>query len=113
MRKYIALVLVLVVLMVSYALAQTPRDNADVRDLGNVYPKSEGLTTFTNVAVTGLDATGVPGYIEMISSSGRIFYLYVDDGGWLRIASPALVATSASPNVTDWNNLGDKVGSQS
>lgn len=112
MRKaYVLFFVGVFLLMVSLSFAQTPRDNADSRDDLAVIP-SEGLTMFTNLGVTGVDIDGVPGYIQMISSRGQIFYLYIDDTNALRIASGATVGTAASPNTTDWNNAGEKVGLQ-
>lgn len=89
--------------MVGFSLAQTPRDNTS----------SEGKTGFTNIAVTGLNVDGVPGYIEMTNSEGRVWYLYVDDTDRLRIASAPQVGSGASPQTTNWNNLGTVVGTQS
>jgi len=62
--------------MVSPSFAQGPRGGTS----------SEGKTSFTNIAVTGLndDGTtggydaGIPGYIEMTSTKGDIYYLYID-----------------------------------
>lgn len=114
MRKYCFLIVAsIILLMVGLSFAQTPRRNAASDDGSNTeYRPSEGLTMFTNLGVTGLDVDGVPGYIEMISSSGKIFYLYIDDLDILRIASPSQVGLIASPNTTDWNNAGESIGRQ-
>lgn len=101
MKKYLALVLT--VLMVGVAYAQTPRENTS----------SEGKTGFTNIAVTGLNVDGVPGYVEMTNSEGRVWYLYIDDTDRLRIASAPQVGSGASPQTTNWNNVGTLVGTQS
>jgi len=94
----------MVLLMVSFSLvlAQTPRQPTS----------SEGKTTFTNIAVVGLDVSGVPGYIEMVSSAGETYYLYIDDTGNLNVASAQTVGSGASPQTTDWNNYGTTVGEQ-
>lgn len=97
MRKICFLVLVLaVILMVGISYAQSPRQPTS----------SEGKTTFTNIAVTGLDATNVPGYIEMMSADGSTrYYLYVDSNGNLRIASEIAVGRpNASPSTVSWEN---------
>ena len=86
--------------MVGHSFAQTPRDGTS----------SEGKSTFTNIAVRGLnkDGTsavinpGVPGYIEMTSTAGSIFYLYIDNDGTLRIASDVAMGLDASPNTVSW-----------
>ena len=80
-------------LMVAPIFAQTPRQPTS----------SEGKSTFTNIAITGLDATGVPGYIEMVSTTGDRWYLYVDGAGVLRIASEPAVGFAASPQTTNWS----------
>lgn len=114
MKKYLAIIALL--LMIGTAFAQTPRNYVDVKDnfaaseVSNI--PSEGLTIFTDIAVTGLNVEGVPGYISMTSSTGRLFYLYIDDANTLRIASPNQVATTASPNMIDWNNVGERIGGQ-
>ena len=111
MRKLLVIAVSITLLMVGISVAQQPRDYADSRDNINVLP-SEGLSVFTNVGVTGVDVDGVPGYIMMLSSSGKIFYLYIDSRGFLMIASGATVGTTASPNTTTWSNAGERVGSQ-
>ena len=111
MKKYLA-VLAISFMVVGVAFAQTPREYGD-KDDGSMSPSpSEGLSVFTNLAATGVNVEGVPGYIALTGSNGDLWYLYVDDQGLLRIASPAVVATSASPNVVDWSNLGTRVGAQ-
>ena len=101
MKKYLALVLV--VLMVGVAFAQTPRE-----------PQQEdtGATVVTNLVATGLDITGVPGYVGLRSagSNQRTFYLYVNNNGELFIASAPQVA--ASGTIVNWIGAGTKVGAQ-
>ncbi|GAF67476.1 unnamed protein product, partial [marine sediment metagenome] len=71
---------------------------------------SEGKTTFTNIAVVGLEkdgttiiaTPGVPGYIEMTSCNGNVYYLYIDYEGYLCLASEEIVGHGASPAVLDW-----------
>ena len=105
-------VISIILLMVSPSFAQTPR---------NPLP-SEGKSTFTNIAVVGLnkDGTsavvnpGVPGYIEMTSTAGDVFYIYIDNDGVLRIASDAAVGLGASHNIVSWggSSSAPAVGSQ-
>jgi len=103
--KRLCLLLGMVLLIANLSFAQTPRGSNQVR--------SEGKSRYTNLAVTGLDVTGVPGYIELMSSSGRRGYLYLDDSFRLRLASDATVSNSAaSPQTTDWSNAGIVVGEQ-
>ena len=116
MRKFCFLFLVTstILLMVSFSLAQTPREGTS----------SEGKTTFTNIAVVGLDNTpsgtidgfrvvGTPSYIEMVSSAGSTYYLYIGTDGRLRLASPVSVGVSASPATVGWaNSSGVIVGLQ-
>ncbi len=94
------LVVSIILLMVSPSSAQNSRDGTS----------SEGKTTFTNIGVRGLnkDGTsaivdpGLPGYIEMTSTAGNVFYLYIDYDGILRIASDAVIGRGASPNIVSW-----------
>ena len=102
MKKSLFVAVIVGLLMTSFSFAQTPRDNTS----------SEGKTGLTNIAVTGLNVTGVPGYIELTSSAGRVFYLYIDGTDTVRIASAVQVGSGASPQSTNWNNVGDKIGSQ-
>ncbi len=93
-------VISIILLMVSPSFAQTPRQPTS----------SEGKSTFTNIAVVGLnkDGTsavanpGVPGYIEMTSTAGNVFYIYIDNDGVLRIASDVVIGLGASPNTVSW-----------
>jgi hypothetical protein len=101
--------------MVKFSYAQQPRESKSV---------SEGKTVFTNIAVVGLndDGTspsanpGTPGYIEMVSSKGDTFYLYIDYNGKLKIASDIAVGCvgSTSPAmVGGWKPAsGITVGTQ-
>ena len=90
--------------MVSSSFAQTPRQPTS----------SEGKTGFTNIAVRGLNLTGVPAYFEMTAGDGDVFYLYVGSDGKLRIASEGLVGTGASPSIVAWEDAsGTVVGDQS
>lgn len=113
MRKFCFLILVVstILLMVSFSLAQTPREGKS----------SEGKTTFTNIAVVGLDKSGttgiinpgLPGYIEMINTAGNVFYLYIGYDGKLHIASEQAVGTGASPSIVSWGDgSGAVVGAQ-
>jgi len=65
---------------------------------------SEGKTTFTNIAATGLDVSGVPAYIELQDGSGNYFYLWIGTDGDLRIASDVAVGTGASPATSSWSD---------
>lgn len=86
--------------MVGLSFAQTPRQPTS----------SEGKTSFTNIAVRGLnkDGTstitnpGVPGYIEMTSTAGNVYYLYVSHDGTLMLASEEIIGLGASPNTVSW-----------
>lgn len=103
MRK-VCLILCVFLLMIGLVSAQTPRNGTD----------SEGKSNFSNLAVTGLNATGVPGYIEMTSALGNVMYLYLDNNSILRVASDVQIGNStASPRTSNWSILGDVVGSQS
>lgn len=106
-----AVFLSILLLMVSFSLAQTPREGKT----------SEGKTTFTNIAVVGLGkdgsdgkfAPGLPGYIEMVSTKGDIFYLYIGYDGNLRITSEVIIGLGASPTIISWGDAtGPIVGSQ-
>ena len=100
MRKRLALVSLAILLMVSFCFAQEPRQPTS----------SLGKTTVTNIAVVGInndgdDATinpGTPGYIEMTSCAGNVYYLYIDYDGLLRIASEEAVGHLASPATVSW-----------
>lgn len=95
MRKFCLSILAvsIILLMVSLSIAQSPRQPTS----------SEGKTTFTNIAVTGLDATGVPGYIELMSTDGSTrYYLYVNSSAVLMIASEISVGLDASPQTVTW-----------
>ena len=100
-----------ILLMVSPSIAQTPRQPTS----------SEGKSGFTNIAVRGLDKDGtsrhtqqgLPGYIEMTSTKGDVFYLYVGFDGKLRLASEVHVGYLASPSVVGWSDAsGVIVGNQ-
>lgn len=102
----------MILLMVSFSLAQTPRQPTS----------SEGKATFTNIAVVGLnkDGTGaynnqgLPGYIEMTSTAGAVYYLYIGSDDNLRIASERMVGYLASPATVGWADAsGPIVGNQS
>jgi hypothetical protein len=97
MRKIRYLAIVSLVLLMAIPLfAQSPRQHTS----------SEGKSGFGNIAVRGLNATGVPGYIEFSDGDGDIFYLYVDINGVLRIASEPAVGFGASPATTSWSRTG-------
>lgn len=113
MRKICFSVFVLstILLMVGLSFAQTPRQPTS----------SEGKSGFTNIAVRGLskdgtDGTaqaGIPGYIEMTSTKGDVFYLYIGYNGRLRIASELIVGLGASPAIVGWSDAsGPVVGEQ-
>lgn len=96
------LVVSIILLMVSPSSAQSPRQPTS----------SEGKTTFTNIAVTGLDndgtngstQAGTPSYIEMTSSKGDVYYLYIGYDGNLRLASEVAVGWLASPAIVGWSD---------
>ena len=112
MKKYLALfVVVAVLLMIDFSFAQSPRGGTD----------SEGKTSFTNIAVVGIDKNGtngttnpgLPGYIEMVSTGGSTYYLYINYSGRLCIASDVAVGSGASPSIIGWTNAsGVIVGNQ-
>jgi len=113
MRKICLSILVLSIflLMVTPVFAQSPRQPTS----------SEGKTTFTNIGTTGLEVTGVPSYIEMMSTDGSTrYYLYVDSSGNLKIASAVACGYLASPQTVNWltgggsdyGEVGVKVGAQ-
>ncbi|MBM4240576.1 MAG: hypothetical protein FJ150_02725 [Euryarchaeota archaeon] len=93
---------IVVSLMVTFSFAQTSREGTS----------SEGKTTFTNIAVVGLNkdgtddsiTTGVPGYIEMVSSTGSKFYLWIGADSKLHIASQTEVGYLASPATVGWSD---------
>lgn len=109
MRKFCFSVLAIsmILLMVSFSLAQTPREGTS----------SEGKTTFTNIAVIGLNKNGtdgatnpgLPGYIEMTNTAGSIYYLFIGYDGKLRIASDRAVGMNASPNIVSWADTASSV----
>ena len=111
MRKIFLLVLVATLLIVNFSFAQGSRQPTS----------SEGKTTFTNLAVVGLNKDGstnpanqgLPGYIEMTTSAGTVFYLFVDQSGRLKIASDIAVGYLASPAIVGWRDAsGSVVGAQ-
>lgn len=77
-------------------------------------------TNFSNVGVIGIDGTGVPGYIEMVSpddaNNAQVYYLYVDSNGKLRLASYSDISSFTSFPTGSWNrqnfNPGTVVGAQ-
>ena len=114
MKKNWLLVLTAILLVAVISYAQSPRQPTT----------AEGKTTYTNLAVTGLDVTGVPSYIEFqaTDSLGTMskWYLYVNGmNGNLMIASSVTVGTTTAegaPKVTTWFNgaviIGTVVGGQ-
>lgn len=117
MRKFCFSFLVasIILLMVGISFA------ADVPRYGT---SSLGKTSYGNVAVRGLDrdatgetagsvATGCPGYIEITSTRGDVYYIFVDSRGLLRIASDTSVGYLASPATVGWSDAsGEVVGRQ-
>ena len=87
-----------------------------------VSPSSEGKSGFTNISVRGLNKDGdagiygdpgLPGYIEIVSTAGNVFYLFVDYSGILRLASEVSVGDGASPSIISWaDSSGIKVSAQ-
>ena len=107
MKKVLLILVCLsVLLMVSSSFAQSPRAGTS----------SEGKTSFTNLAATGLDVSGVPGYLELTNGDGEVFYIYVDPSGILMIASAVQVGLLSSPQTSTWQSgelgIGSEVGSQ-
>lgn len=112
--KKILVVISMVLLMTAPLFAQTP----------NEATRAEGKSSFTHIAVVGMArddhtssfVSGIPGYIEMMDDNGSRFYIFVDNNGYLRIASATEVSTTdaaGAPTLTgDWRSAGDKVGSQ-
>jgi len=103
MRKLgltLVLVISVILLMVSPSSAQTPRQPTS----------SEGKSGFVNISVRGLskDGTegfvqpGLPGYVEMVSCAGNVYYLYIGYDGKLRLASELVVGYGASPSLFGW-----------
>jgi hypothetical protein len=79
----------------------------------------DGETNFTNIAVTGKNVDGVPGYIKFYSLASNNttvvpWYVWVDSTGDLRITSNATMITYTSfPDVAAWStSMGSVVGSQ-
>ncbi len=104
MRKYAFVIAVIsIALITGISFAQTPR---------NATPQSDGCTDFTNIGAVGNDITGVPGYLKLVSGTGRTWYIYVDTMGMLRIASDVAVGGTASPIITSWGTIGARVGGQ-
>lgn len=110
MRKVCLSVVVLsmILLMVGISFAEpVPRGGVP----------SAGKSGFTNIAVYGLDQdgtdgltdAGVPGYIEMTSTKGDVFYLYVGSDEILRIASETQVGYLASPATVGWSDASGKI----
>lgn len=101
------LVLSIFLFTVSFSLAQESRNGTS----------SEGKSTFTNIAVVGLNKNGgtnpnnqgLPGYIEMTSAAGDIFYLFVGADGKLILASAFAVGYGASPALVGWRDASGKV----
>lgn len=113
MRKlcFSLLVICIVLLMVSFSFAYTPREGTP----------SEGKTTLTNLAVVGLENDGAdalaqygtPSYIEMTNTAGVVYYIYIGYDGELRMASEAAVGFLASPSTVGWSDAsGVIVGDQ-
>ena len=113
MRKicFSLVVLSIILLMVSASFANPPRQPTS----------SSGKTGFTNIAVRGLglDGThaisypGTPGYIEMTSTKGDVYYLYIGYDGDLRLASAETIGIFASPAIVGWSDAsGTVVGTQ-
>lgn len=113
MRKicFSLVVLSMILLMVSLSFAQGSRGAT----------KSEGKTSFTDIAVVGLARdgtdglvdTGVPGYIEMTNTAGNVYYFYVGYDGKLRISTEVVVGWLASPAIVGWSDAsGTIVGAQ-
>ena len=91
MRKSTVFILIVALLISPLCLCfanEQPRDAAY---------ESAGKTVFTNISVVGLDQEGLPGYIELLNPSGTPYYIWVDNKGKLRIASPKMVGYQASP----------------
>ena len=120
MRKIGCLVLIAILLMVGVSFADlNPREGTSTVD---------GKSSFTNLAVTGINEPIVPGYVEFVCSdsiSGTFrFYLYVDlASGDLYLASAPQLGTTGvegKPQTVPWTStnlpggtpIGDKVGGQ-
>lgn len=84
---------------------------------------AEGKSSFQHVATRGYSrdvgadtSDGIPGYYEITSVDGKPFYMFVDQNGYLRIASATQVGTTdtnGKPSTTQsWKNVGDIVGEQ-
>lgn len=112
--RYIICLMVIALLMAPLCFAATPRNPTS----------SEAKTVFTNIAVKGLNVDGVfggadirtvgtPGYIEMTSTANKVYYLFIDSKGDLRIASEVTVGFQASPAIVGWQDAsGTVVGTQ-
>lgn len=104
MRKvwYSIIGLNIFLLMISSSYAQNPREATS----------SEAKTSFANIAVTGLNkdgsdgfyVPGLPGYIEMTSTKGDVYYLFIGYDGKLRIVSDVVIGLAASPNTVAWQD---------
>ena len=68
----------------------------------------EGVTHFPNVEATGLDTTGNPGVIQLISPNlhgvNFTYYLWVSGRGELCLASHPTISAYSSFPTGDWNS---------
>lgn len=122
MHKKLGITLILC-LVSTFCYAQVPRgsDSSQTGAGTAGFTSDQGISTFTNIAVTGLDATSNPSYVVFFApdeiGNMAAYYLYVDDTGDLRLASQPDLDAFASFPTGNWrtNNMsvGVVVGSQS
>ena len=119
MKKICTFILVasLILLISSLAMAIDPEAGSVPRGATATY---DGETVVTNIAATGKDVPGVPGYLKLYGLSSDEttvipYYVWVDSTGDLRIASESTMTTYASfPDVNSWStSMGSVVGGQS
>jgi len=118
MYKRVTSVVVVLLLVSSFCYAQTPRNASNTTAQSAYNSKSN----FTNISVQGLDVTGNPGMIEMLSAdtdaAGNAvtfsWFLWVDQDQRLCMASQVTLETYASFPDGNFNGVQcGIVGSQS
>lgn len=74
----------------------------------------EGVTHFPNVEATGLDNTGNPGVIQFVApdhgGANFTYYLWVNGGGKLCLASNPTISAYSSFPTGNWNNQAPGMG---
>jgi len=101
--RTVILVLVLSLMLPAFCFAQS------VRNISDRLVSNEGMATFGNVAVTGLDTQGNPGYIALTSVSTKTdtnytYILWVDQHGKLKLASYTSISAYSSFPHGNWKH---------